>query len=215
MPIMLYPNPCCSKFLINFLNIIISYILPIIPLQPLHALLPCHAASHLCQQPVCVSFHVCLRVCLYTAHTHTHTHTHSSAHIFWGFVQCLLFKNGILVYAPLCISLLFFFNFLIFINLFIYFWLCWVFVAASGLSLAGFHCGKRGYSLLRCVVFSLRWLLLLRSTGSRHVGSVAVARGLQSTGSVVVAHELSCSAACGIFRDQGLNPCPLHWQADS
>ena len=25
----------------------------------------------------------------------------------------------------------------------------------------------------------------------------------------------SCSAACGIFPDQGLNPCPLHWQADS
>ena len=21
--------------------------------------------------------------------------------------------------------------------------------------------------------------------------------------------------ACGIFPDQGLNPCPLHWQADS
>ena len=34
-------------------------------------------------------------------------------------------------------------------------------------------------------------------------------------GSVVVAHGPSCSAACGIFPDQGLNPCPLHWQADS
>ena len=33
--------------------------------------------------------------------------------------------------------------------------------------------------------------------------------------SVVVAHGLSCSAACGIFPDQGPNPCPLHWQADS
>ena len=30
-----------------------------------------------------------------------------------------------------------------------------------------------------------------------------------------VAHGPSCSAACGIFPDQGLNPCPLHWQADS
>ena len=48
-----------------------------------------------------------------------------------------------------------------------------------------------------------------------HVGSVVVACGLQSTGSVVVAHGLSCSVACGIFLDQGLNPCPLHWQADS
>ena len=29
-----------------------------------------------------------------------------------------------------------------------------------------------------------------------------------------MAHGLSCSAACGIFLDQGSNPCPLHWQAD-
>ena len=28
-------------------------------------------------------------------------------------------------------------------------------------------------------------------------------------------HRLSCPAACGIFLDQGLNLCPLHWQADS
>ena len=30
-----------------------------------------------------------------------------------------------------------------------------------------------------------------------------------------MAHGLSCSVACGIFLDQGLNLCPLHWQADS
>ena len=30
-----------------------------------------------------------------------------------------------------------------------------------------------------------------------------------------MAHGLSCSAACGIFPDQGSNPCSLHWQADS
>ena len=40
--------------------------------------------------------------------------------------------------------------------------------------------------------------LSLRSTGSRRAGSV------------VVAHRPSCSAACGIFPDQGSNPCPLH-----
>ena len=33
--------------------------------------------------------------------------------------------------------------------------------------------------------------------------------------SVVVAHRLSCLTAYGILPDQGLNPCPLHWQADS
>jgi len=37
----------------------------------------------------------------------------------------------------------------------------------------------------------------------------------QSTGSIVVAHRLGCSKASGIFPDQGLNLCLLHWQADS
>ena len=36
-----------------------------------------------------------------------------------------------------------------------------------------------------------------------------------STGSVVVVHGLSCSTACGILLEQGLNPCLLHWQADA
>ena len=55
----------------------------------------------------------------------------------------------------------------IFIYLFIYFWLSWVFVAACGLPLVA---ASRGYSSLRCAGFSLQWLLLLRSTGSRRVG---------------------------------------------
>ena len=62
------------------------------------------------------------------------------------------------------LPLLFFFFFL---NLFIYFWLCWVLVAAHGLSLVA-EIG--GYSSLRCAGFSLQWLLLLRSTGSRCAG---------------------------------------------
>ena len=32
---------------------------------------------------------------------------------------------------------------------------------------------------------------------------------------VLVEHGLSCSTACGIFPDQDLNLCPLHWQVDS
>ena len=35
---------------------------------------------------------------------------------------------------------------------------------------------------------------------------------LQHEGSVAVEHGLCCSAACGIFPDQGSNPCPLNWQ---
>ena len=81
-----------------------------------------------------------------------------------------------------------------------YFWLCWVFVSVRGLFSS---CGKRGPLFITCAGFSLSRPLLLRSTGSRRAGSV------------VVAHGPSCSAACGIFPDQGSNPCLLHWQADS
>ena len=69
-------------------------------------------------------------------------------------------------------NLLFNFEFRIFFYnvsqyLFIYLWLSWVFVAVHGLSLV---VASGGYSSLRCAGFSLRWLLLLRSTGSRHEG---------------------------------------------
>ena len=50
---------------------------------------------------------------------------------------------------------------------FIYFWLLWVFVVARGLSLVAV---SGGYSSLQCGGFSLRWLLLLRSMGSRRTG---------------------------------------------
>ena len=85
------------------------------------------------------------------------------------------------------------------INLFIYFWLCWVLVSVRGLSLV---VASGGYASSRCMGLSLSRPLLLRSTGSRRAGSVVVAQGP------------SCSTACGIFPDQGSNPCPLHWQAD-
>ena len=65
-------------------------------------------------------------------------------------------------------------------------------VAASG-----------GHSSSRCAGLSLSRPLPLRSTGFKRAGSL------------FVAHGPSCSAACGIFPDQGSNPCPLHWQADS
>ena len=70
------------------------------------------------------------------------------------------------------------------INLFIYFWLRWVFIAVHRLSLVA---ASSGYSSLRCGGFSLWWLLLLRSTGSRRTsfsscGSRALERRLRSCG---------------------------------
>ena len=78
--------------------------------------------------------------------------------------------------------------------------MCWVFVSVRGLSLV---VASGDHSSSRCAGLSLSRPLLLRSTGSRRAGSV------------VGAHGPSCSAACRIFPDQGSNPCPLHWQADS
>ena len=92
------------------------------------------------------------------------------------------------------------FFFLIFIYLFIYLWLCWVFISVRGLSPVA---ASGGRSSSQCAGLSLSRPLLLRSTGSR------------SAGSVVVAHGPSRSTACGILPDQGSNPRPLHWQADS
>ena len=75
-------------------------------------------------------------------------------------------------------------DFFFFFNKFIYFWLHWVFVAVHGLSLVVV---SGGYSSLRCAGFSLQWLFLLRSTGSRHAGfsscgSRALERRLSSCG---------------------------------
>ena len=54
----------------------------------------------------------------------------------------------------------------------------------------------------------------LKLLSSRSMGSVVLAPGLQGTGSIAVTRGLSCSNTCGIFLDQGSNPCLLHWQAD-
>ena len=77
-----------------------------------------------------------------------------------------------------------FYCILFFINLFIYFWLHWVFVAVRGLSLVGL---SGGCSSLWCTGFSLWWLLLLQSMASRHLG-------FSSCGSQVLEHRLS---SCG------------------
>ena len=47
------------------------------------------------------------------------------------------------------------------------------------------------------------------------VASLVAEHGLYSTGSVVVAHGLSCSTACGIFPDQGSNHVPCIGRRDS
>ena len=124
---------------------------------------------------------------------------------FWGCsLQVYRSKIGFLYWscmlkscwACLLVLIVFFFN----CYLFIYLWLCWFPISVRGPSPAA---ASGDHSSSRCAGLSLSRPLLLQSTVSRHAGSA------------VVAHRPSCSAACGIFPDQGLNPCPLHWQADS
>ena len=67
--------------------------------------------------------------------------------------------------------------------------LCWVFIAAC-------VCGDRG--LLLVVVYGL----LIVTSLVKHRFSVNGLQYLQPVGLVVVAHLLSCSAACEIFPDR-------------
>ena len=83
-------------------------------------------------------------------------------------------------------------------------------------------CGESG--LLFIVV--LRLLIAVSSLVEEHgfwgiQASVVVARGLSSCSSWALecrlsscGHGLRCSMASGIFPNQGLNPCLLHWQTD-
>ena len=118
-----------------------------------------------------------------------------------GMVRYFNFSHSNM-YVVVSHCVFFFFKYLF---LFIYWWLCWVFVSVRGLSPVA---ASGGHSSSRCTGLSLLQPLLLRSTGSRRTGS-------RRAGSVIVAHRPSRSAARGILPDQGSNPCPLHWQADS
>ena len=110
-------------------------------------------------------------------------------------ISCLLLQSK-LIYVRNVVLNFFFLS----IYLFIYGCVGWVFVSVQGLSPA---VASGGHSSSQCAGLSLSRPLLLRSTDSRRASSV------------IVAHGPTCSAACGIFPDQGSNPCPLHWQADS
>ena len=76
---------------------------------------------------------------------------------------------------------------------FVYFWLCWVFIAGFSLVVA-----SRGYSLTAVHKLLIAFASLVAEHGlSGAWASVVLASGLQTTGSVVVAHRLRCSMACG------------------
>ena len=81
----------------------------------------------------------------------------------------------------------------------------------SGVPSPSPSCGDRA---VHCSGFSYCWAWTLGNYWSLGASVFAVP-GLQGTGSIAVVHRLSCSKACGIFPDQGLNLALLHWQVDS
>ena len=62
--------------------------------------------------------------------------------------------------------------------------------------------------------FSLPWLHLLWSPGSRHEGFSGCSSWTLELGLSIVEYGLSSLTACGVFPDQGLNLCPPHRQVD-
>ena len=88
-----------------------------------------------------------------------------------NFSELALFINALKKKAPYCKlhnALIGYFVLIFFLKiiLFIYFWLCWVFVSAVASFSSFSECGL----LSRCTSFLLWWLLLFRSRGSRALG---------------------------------------------
>ena len=119
--------------------------------------------------------------------------------------------------------------------MFIYFWLCWFFIAVwaflrlqqvgapsscpvQSSRWGGSSCCRARALGHQLTGFLLGWLLLLQSTGSGAparrvlvgVAPLVAEHGLWGTSSAVVAHSRSCPTAHGLFPDQGLNLRLLH-----
>ena len=100
-----------------------------------------------------------------------------------------------------------------FFNLFYYFWMYQVFLAASGLSLVA----ESGcYSWFAAQAFHLRWLPLLPSIGSRCMtfGS-CLSWALDQAQQLWRIDLVTLHKACGIFSNQELDLYHLSWQVDS
>ena len=106
--------------------------------------------------------------------------------IFSSFLMFFSPWNGGLKFDIFSFVNIFLYGYLFLKNKFIYIRLRWVFTAERGFSLVAV---SGGYSLLRCAGFSLQWLLLLQSTGSRCLG-------FSSCGTRALEHRLS---SCGAW----------------
>ena len=63
--------------------------------------------------------------------------------------------------------------------------------------------------------FLYNFIYLILADANTTYSLVVMCRLLIAVVSLLAAHMLSCSVACGISPNQGPNLCLLHWQADS
>ena len=136
-----------------------------------------------------------------------------------GHLELLGFQGTKSYLKGLSLSLYFFLESLLHIFIYLIHWLCWIFIAARGLSLVA---ANRGYSLAAVG----RLLNAVASLAEDHrfysaQASVVVMCGLsnfRSSGSRWLTQQLwlmGLVAACGITPDQRLNQCPLQCKANS
>ena len=130
----------------------------------------------------------------------------TSCHQNTALVKLLISKDDLESNGTLCYQLLFFFN-------------LFIFGCAGASVLHGpFSKGNKQRLLFIAQASHCGGFSCCRAQALGHVGfsSCSVwAQQLRFPGPGAQAHRVSCSMACGIFLDQGSNPCILHWQVDS
>ena len=83
---------------------------------------------------------------------------------------------------------------------------------SSFLATLGLHCCSQAFPSCskQGLLFSCGGFSCCRAWAPDAQASVVAAPRLQSTGSVVAVHGLSCSVASGVFPNLASSPCPLH-----
>ena len=131
-------------------------------------------------------------------------------------VSEILHFLSVMFYSRWWVCFFFFSCIYLFFLLYTCIWLCWAFTAAQAF-LGEQGCSRvAAWGLTAAASVAVEHSLqgAQASVGLAHALSGCAAR-LWSTGFIVVAHGLSCSAARDIFPDQGQNLSLLHWQVDS
>ena len=122
-----------------------------------------------------------------SAHTHTHTHTHTESVSLWHCRRTCTHTHTHTVSEPMALP------------------------SHAHTHTSPTCCGPAALlGLCRCLrLFSrcAEWELL----SFRGVGFSLQSTGSRTQALKLMAHRLSCSMACGIFPDQGSNPCPQQW----